>query len=120
MFLSILDRPKPNVQNMISVQECKRGVNAAASWSREKLFSAMPTLEALELMMLLKTTRKKRARDWTGAIHRAFRHFSSALHPASKVVSVELPMEDTKIAQGYGRRLKRVMIGTQDASNLWQ
>ena len=107
---------KPNVLSIICVQWCKRGVNApekavlcnVTSWSAAALDVAQNT--------------KKCVQGWTGAVYRAFRHFSSAFHATSRErdVFVELPMEYPMKTRSYVERMERSMYGTQDECNLWQ
>eukprot|EP00971_Amphidinium_carterae_P220004 4367367-Amphidinium_carterae.2 len=114
------DREKPFIRSRLVVRENKRGRDARPSLDPELLFSAMPPLEALKLMVSLKSTlkRSRRGRDLVLAhfdISRA--HFMAK---AERDIIVVLPIEDPMRAQGFYGKLERSMYGTQDASRLWQ
>ena len=100
-------RLEPNVRGGICVQT---GAYAAASLGPEKLFSAMPPLEALKILMALKTSRRM---SKTGRASR-----TAPFLAGKKGSSVEVPSEDPMKAKGNVARLGRSMYGTQDASDL--
>ena len=114
------DMDKPFMRSRLVVRECTKGKHAKfAAMSPEQLFSAMPWLEALKLLVSLKMSLQKSRRGkelkigiWD--ISRA--HF---MPEAKRRIYVQLlegdPDRDTHVGL-----LLRSMYGTQDASNLWQ
>ena len=100
-------------EDRICVRECKKGRNAVESLEPERLFSAMPPLEALELLRSLKVSMKTSRRG--NPLKLA--HF---MPKARGELYVELPDVDPMKQKGFVGLLLRSMYGTQDALNLWQ
>ena len=114
------DLENPFVRSRLVVRERTKGRNAREALPAEQLFSAMPPLEALKLLLSLKVTKKvsKRGKKLKIAhwdISRA--HF---VPKAERDIYVELPEEDEMKKAGMVGKLLRTMYGTQDASRLWQ
>ena len=114
------DLANPFVRSRLVVRECTKGKNAKRALPAEQLFSAMPPLEALKILLSLKVTRKVSKKGKTLKIA----HFDiSRAHfvpKAEREVYVELPDEDKQKALDKVGRLLRTMYGTQDASHIWQ
>ena len=116
------DNLRPEVRSRLCVRECKRrrGVRTEAELDPSSVFSAMPPLEALKLMMSHQVSAKMSRRK--GKLRLKMAHFDiSRAHfmpKAEREIYVELPDEDPKKAEGFVGRLERGMYGTQDASNL--
>ena len=108
------------VRSRLCVREQKKGRNRVQALEPQQLFSAMPPLEALKLLVSLKSTLKH---STCGKVL-LIAHFDiSRAHfmpKAEREVFVELPDEDPMKKEGYIGKLERTMHGTQDASHLWQ
>ena len=115
------DLKNPFVRSRLCVRECTKGKRAKhKSLEPEQLFSAMPPLEALKLMLSLKSSKKKSRKGKTYLMAHFDISRAHFMPKAEREIYVELPNEDPMKAQGYVGILERSMYGTQDASNLWQ
>ncbi|CAK0798924.1 unnamed protein product, partial [Prorocentrum cordatum] len=114
------DANKPVVRSRLVVMEAAKGKKAKfEQLSPEKLFSAMPWLEALKLLCIIQATQQRSSRG--AELKLAFWDISRA-HFTSKCerrLFVKLPEGDPDRHTHVGL-LQRTMYGTQDASHLWQ
>ena len=114
------DLKSPVVRSRLCVKEQKKGRHRVQSLEPEQLYSAMPPLEALKLLVSMKTTMKVSTRGKPLLIAHFDISRAHFMPKAEREVFVVLPDEDPKKQEGYIGKLERTMYGTQDASNLWQ